>query len=95
MPEKQLIKDRSNIVIGLTGPFGSGCSTLRKVLTENFDFIPFAISDDIRAEVQAEGRLLDKGKLGWRKVLQEQGDKRRQKNIGYWVNKVLERVNNT
>ena len=38
---------RSNLVIGLTGPFGSGCGTMRKVLEDSFSFKPFKISDDI------------------------------------------------
>lgn len=52
---------RSNLVIGLTGPFGSGCGEMRKVL-ENFKFHPFKISDDIREELKKAKKLIKKGK---------------------------------
>lgn len=92
MPETHQNSNRSNLVIGLTGPFGSGCSTLRKILKGDYGFCEFMISDDIRAEVEAEGRSIKKGELGWRKVLQEHGDKKRKDDIGYWVHKALGRI---
>jgi deoxycytidylate deaminase/dephospho-CoA kinase len=92
MPEAHHNPSRSNIVIGLTGPFGSGCSTLRKVLKEQFDFREFMISDDIRKEVKADSKFVEKGKTGWRKALQEHGNKKRNGDEGYWVKKVLERI---
>ena len=84
---------RSNLVIGLTGPFGSGCSKMREVLTQQeFGFRPFKISDDIREELRNEGKLKGKGNTGWRKVLQDRGNKRRMKDGAYWVRKVLRRI---
>lgn len=35
------------IVLGLTGPFGSGCSTLAKVLKRDYKFEKFCLSDSI------------------------------------------------
>jgi dephospho-CoA kinase len=84
---------RSNLVIGLTGPFGSGCSKMREVLVEkDFAFRPFKISDDIREELKSENGLIKKGKPGWRKVLQQRGNKRRRENRAYWVRKVVKRI---
>lgn len=92
MSKTEIDFNRTNIVIGLTGPFGSGCSTLRKVLEDNFGFVGFAISDEIREEVKGEGKLIDKGNQGWRKVLQEHGDLKRQNNKKYWVERILKRI---
>ncbi len=85
--------NRSNLVIGLTGPFGSGCSEMRKVLEkEDFGFKPFKISDDIRSEVGKKSKLIDKGKPGWRKILQDHGNEQRKQDRSYWINKVVERI---
>jgi hypothetical protein len=47
--QRELVFGRSNLVIGLTGPFGSGCSEMRAVLAQKeFAFHPFKISDDNR-----------------------------------------------
>jgi deoxycytidylate deaminase len=85
-------RSRSNLVIGLTGPFGSGCSTMRDVLASQFGFHPFRIADDIRSEVEELNRSIPKGKKGWRSLLQEHGDTRRKEWVGYWVDKVVGRV---
>jgi len=83
---------RSNLVIGLTGPFGSGCGEMRKVL-EDLKFHGFKISDDIRGELRATRGLIEKGQPNWRKKLQDHGNKQREENRGYWVNKVMKRIN--
>jgi len=91
--QRELVFGRSNLVIGLTGPFGSGCSKMREVLVQKeFGFHPFKISDDIRRELQDEGNLVEKGNVGWRKILQERGNDRRKKDRAYWVKKALERI---
>ena len=91
--QRELVFGRSNLVIGLTGPFGSGCSKMREVLVQKeFGFRPFKISDDIRRELQDEGNLVEKGNVGWRKILQERGNDRRKKDRAYWVKKALERI---
>lgn len=91
-PAKKRGQSRANLVIGLTGPFGSGCSTMRGVLERKFEFYSFKISDDIRAEVEKMGKTLEKGQPGWRRVLQEHGDEQRKGDVAYWVNKVVERI---
>lgn len=90
--EKKAKLSRSNLVIGLTGPFGSGCGEMRKVL-EGFDFKSFKISDDIRGELRKVNKLILKGQPNWRKALQDHGNKQRKRDRGYWVNKVVERIN--
>jgi dCMP deaminase len=37
-----------NIILGLTGPFGSGCSTLAEVLKENHGYTSFSLSDFVK-----------------------------------------------
>jgi deoxycytidylate deaminase/dephospho-CoA kinase len=83
---------RSNLVIGLTGPFGSGCSTMREVLASGFGARAFKISDDIRNEIERDKKAIPKGQPRWRRVLQEYGDARRREDIAYWVSKVIERI---
>ncbi|MDT8302289.1 MAG: AAA family ATPase [Sedimentisphaerales bacterium] len=83
---------RPNLVIGLTGPFGSGCGEMRKVL-ESLNFHAFKISDDIRGELNRTGELIEKGKQNWRKVLQDHGNKKRKEDQSYWINKVVGRIN--
>ena len=86
---------RPNIVIGLTGPFGSGCSTMRQILTNGeFNFKGFTISTHIRKELEDSGKLIEKGNTGWRRVLQEHGGKKREKDPAYWVNKVIDEIDN-
>ena len=82
----------SKLVIGLTGPFGSGCSTMLSVLNQEFGFVPFKISDDIRDELSKSNKLVGKGKVGWRRVLQEHGNKQRNGDQAYWINKVIKRI---
>jgi hypothetical protein len=79
-----------NLVVGLTGPFGSGCGEMRKVL-EVLGFCPFKISDDIRAELK--GKLIERGKPNWRKVLQDHGNEMRKGSQDYWIRKVVARIN--
>jgi putative protein kinase ArgK-like GTPase of G3E family len=56
---------RSNLVIGLTGPFGSGCSTMRDLLAKEFHFHPFKVSDDIRTELERDKSPIRKGQPDW------------------------------
>jgi len=88
---KEAIPTHSNLVIGLTGPFGSGCSKMSEVL-KGLNFHPFKISDDIREELKKKGKLIEKGNPGWRKVLQNHGNEQRRKNPAYWVKKVINRI---
>jgi len=90
--QKEKVKlARPNLVIGLTGPFGSGCGEMRRAL-ESLKFHAFKISDDIREELRNTNKLIEKGKPDWRKVLQDHGNKRRKEDRGYWVNRVVERI---
>jgi deoxycytidylate deaminase/dephospho-CoA kinase len=85
-------RSRSNLVIALTGPFGSGCSTMRDLLASQFCFHPFKVSDEIRSEVEKEKIGVPKGQPGWRRVLQEHGDRRRKDDLAYWVKRVVEKI---
>jgi deoxycytidylate deaminase/dephospho-CoA kinase len=85
---------RPNLVIGLTGPFGSGCSKMCKVLENDFSFKAFKISEDIRKEVREAGKQIEKGEPGWRKVLQDHGNKKRETDRAYWIKKIMGRTDN-
>ena len=87
------LASRSNLVIGLTGPFGSGCSSMFKVLGD-MGFVPFKISDCIREELDESNKRLHKGAPGWRSVLQEHGNQRRRtdERCSYWIHKVTSKI---
>jgi deoxycytidylate deaminase/dephospho-CoA kinase len=65
---------QSALVIGLTGPFGSGCSTSAEILAKRMQFNSFKLSDVIRREWE-KGHP---GVLPKRKDLQQLGDRLRQ-----------------
>ena len=90
-PEKNFRISRPNLVIGLTGPFGSGCGKMREVL-EALGFRPFRISDDIREELQGKRKFLEKGKPNWRKLLQDHGNEMRKASQDYWIRRVVARI---
>jgi len=82
-------RDRSNLVIGLTGPFGSGCSTMRDILAQApFGFRPFKMADDIRREVEQMGKVTAKGKKGWRR-----GTSRARRRVSQGADRLLGRQN--
>src|SRR5688572_1239 len=42
-------------IIGLTGSFGSGCSTVARILQEKFRFEPIRLSDFIKEQAAKDG----------------------------------------
>lgn len=66
---------RTGIVLGLTGPFGSGCSTIAKHLESTLKFEQIKLSKYVVEEAQSQG--LDSAN---RLVLQDVGDGLREKN---------------
>ena len=89
---------RPNMVIGLTGPVGSGCSTMAELLAGEFGLKPYKISHEIRYELEPNpSKWKDKKYCrGWREEQQQHGNLRRQetKDSGYryWLDKVLDRI---
>lgn len=76
------------IIIGLTGPFGSGCSTLRKVLEKHYGFKSFKLSEEVRLEAKIRG--IDKPN---RDDLQKIGDElRRDKGNNFLAKKAIEKM---
>jgi deoxycytidylate deaminase len=75
------MKESGQLVVGLTGPLGSGCSTIRKALVKD-GFVPFCLSDYIRKEYEkSTGNPIGKAS---KKDLQDLGDKmRREKGTEY------------
>jgi len=82
---------RSNLVVGLTGPFGSGCGEMRKVL-EDREFHPFKFSDEIRKELKKNKKFIEKSEPNWRKTLQDHGDEARKENLDYWIGKIVDKI---
>lgn len=73
------------IIIGLTGSFGSGCSTFAKILESEYRFKGFKISDEIRAEAIKKGISEPD-----RYTLQDIGNEFRKKDgTAYWVRRIL------
>lgn len=68
-------RETGQIVVGLTGTFGSGCSTLRKSLVK-IGFRPFSLSSSIKKEYEKNtGNPIE---AATKKELQDIGDKMRQ-----------------
>jgi deoxycytidylate deaminase len=64
-------KSRQGVVIGLTGSFGSGCSTVGQILAETGEFHVESLSAAIKKEAQKRGIEPE------RRVLQDLGDELR------------------
>ena len=76
------------ILLGLTGSFGSGCSTLRKILVEYYEFDSFKLSYEVRVEARRKG--LDEND---RDILQSIGNElRREHDNNYLTTKAIERA---
>ncbi len=77
------------VIIGLTGSFGSGCSTFSKIL-QNYGFQIISISSFLRKE--AEKQKIDLSKLPRkkvRKILQDIGNQLREKDLGFLIKEAL------
>ena len=81
-----------NLVIGLTGPVGSGCSTMAKTLESPHNFRRYKISDEIRSELESKGTPAEKPRKDWRKVMQDHGNLRRREKLEYWSEKVTDKI---
>jgi deoxycytidylate deaminase len=86
-------KKTDRLVIGLTGPFGSGVSTTAKALGQN-GFRLVKLSDPIKKELArrkglAEGQKVDETTvLNCRKTLQDIGNEGRMQGVDCWLNKL-------
>lgn len=88
--------DRNGLVLGITGSFGSGCSTLAKALAE-FHYQRVSISAEVRAELQSRRKQPESSKTSSkgddRKILQDLGNEFRQNHgSDYWAKKAVERA---
>ena len=103
-PKPVLPSRKGNLVIGLTGPVGSGCSTmvsrLSKILLSVSDkaapvnFRCYKISDEILEELEPnrdKWPAFKKSPL-YREKLQNHGNKRRKETRDYWVQKIVMRM---
>lgn len=78
------------LVIGLTGPVGSGVSTVSRVL-ESKGFRRISLSSPIKEEFatrhgkDAPLTFKHKDVPDWRKSLQDIGDEKRKENLSHWI----------
>ncbi len=81
------------VVIGITGPFGSGCTTAAKILERKFEFAMYSLSDYLKKEWEDKnGKKIEEAS---RTQLQLFGDNLR-KDRGYCVlaKKAFEKAKN-
>jgi len=76
------------VIIGLTGSFGSGCSTLRKVLEKNYGFKGFKLSEEVRLEANSKG-IKDPKRDHLQTIANEL---RRDKGNSYLARKAIEKI---
>ena len=82
------------LVIALTGPVGSGVSTVSHLLVKKGFYrlsLASPIKDEFRKQQGAEGILTFNQKAipDWRQKLQDIGDEKRRTQLDYWVEKAL------
>ncbi len=78
-------------VIGLVGPFGSGCSYVAKKISDNYGYVLLSLSGILREEYKKE--FPNKKKIPNRKELQDFGDKIREtKGSDYLARAVCEKI---
>lgn len=78
-------------VIGLVGPFGSGCSYVAEKIAASYSYKILSLSDVLREEYKAENT---KKKKATRKDLQDFGDKiREEKGSDYLATIIYEKIN--
>jgi len=74
-------------IIGLTGQFGSGCSTIKDILYKNFQYRSFVFSDLIKQEALAQGLVHPT-----RYILQNIGNQKRQIDLAYWAKAMINKI---
>lgn len=78
-------------VIGLVGPFGSGCSYVAEKIVDNYEYKLLSLSDVLREEYRTEN---PKKKNFTRKDLQDFGDKiREEKGSDYLATIICKKIN--
>jgi len=82
--------DNDTIIIGLTGPFGSGCTYVAHEFIEKFGYEYLCLSDVLREEFNKHGE----SDVSIRNNLQEFGDELREKNgADYLAKCIVEKIN--
>jgi deoxycytidylate deaminase/dephospho-CoA kinase len=80
------------LVIGLTGPLGSGVTFISRIL-ESENFVRVSLSDGIKEELKTREHLTELQPIGsvadWRKKLQDIGNEKRLETPTYWLDKAL------
>ena len=91
--------DHNGLMLGVTGSFGSGCTTLAAAL-EGFGYKRISLSTEVRNELirrretSTEAKVVTKGDD--RKLLQNIGNEFRQNNgVDYWARKAVENAEST
>lgn len=80
--------EKDRLIIGFTGPIGSGCSEATKFLSNEHKFSRYSLSDFVRAEAIARGF-----KDPTREQLQNIGNELRQKHGGnYFASRAIKKI---
>lgn len=81
-----------NVIIGLTGSFGSGCTTISNILKEK-GFKIISISSFLKEEARKNGvEVSSLEKKEMRRVLQDIGNKKREKKRNVLIEECLENI---
>lgn len=92
-------RDGSRLVIGVTGPLGSGVSTTAKTLATHGGFHSISLAHAIKQEFKKREALHELTPLTsvaqHRKKLQDIGNEMRQKSPSYWVDAALNSIPST
>ena len=75
-------------VIGLTGQFGSGCTTLKNTLVNYYKLKAYSFGELIKKEAKSRG-LKDYE----RQDLQDIGNEMRNRKLSYWADIIIQKIN--
>lgn len=83
-----------NMIIGLTGRFGAGCTTTYNLLIKEYNFKCFSLSDYLRVIAQQDKKYIKLPEKNKRAYLQNLGDKlRKENNQAYLAQEVIKNIN--
>lgn len=82
---------QQQVVIGLTGPVGSGCTTMARLLADKYGYKLYKISDLIEADMKAASVTIGTGSAR-RSSLQDHGNLKRKERLDYWVQALWENI---
>lgn len=96
MAVQERLPEHPPVTIGLTGSFGSGCTTVAEILEKGGGFVRETLSDFLVEEAERQGIDLPKERGKRRRLLQQVGnDLRHQRRHNILIRRAKERAGNT